>query len=105
MTTKLTPDQREAFKRALYALEKEVTLSFLADSLEGKSFFEDQYTETRERLLGYSEALWRTIEELTGETVDSFSFYDVAEEVDSRARALRDEEEKIRATYKPEELS
>jgi len=82
MSNYLTEEQEKLFATALVCLERREALETIADALDGKTPYREEYKHFRKRAGAYDSLLWEAIISLTGKDVGEFCPYDVEEELE-----------------------
>lgn len=91
MSKYLTEEQEKQLAIALLAVEGRTTSETLADALEGKTGYKEEYKQLRRKAGAYDLILWEAISSLTGKEIGDFFPNKLSKEVEEKLeRALKE---------------
>lgn len=77
MSKYLTKEQERQLSIALVAVERREVLETLADALQGKTDYTEEYKHLRKKAGAYDFIFWEAIGSLTGKEVGEYCPYDI----------------------------
>lgn len=91
MSKYLTEEQERQLTIALVAVERRKVLETLADALEGKTGYTEEYKQLRKKAGAYDLILWEAISSLTGKGIGDFFPNRLSKEIEEKLeRALKE---------------
>lgn len=90
---KLSEDQKRLLRKLISAKENFERLNNLAHSIEDNLYMKKEYDYLSSRASAYDFIYCKTLEELTGETIDTL--YPVSEDLQEEERLLEEEASKV----------
>lgn len=84
MSKYLTEEQERQLSIALVAVERREVLETLADALQGKTDYKEEYKHLRKKAGAYDLILWEAIGSLTGKEVGEYCPYDLEEVIEEK---------------------
>lgn len=89
----LTEDQKKLLRKLISAKENFERLNNLAHSIEDNLYMKKEYDYLSSRASAYDFIYWKTLEELTGETIDTLC--PASEDLQEEERLLEEEASKV----------
>lgn len=90
---KLSEEQKRLLRKLISAKENFERLNNLAHSIEDNLYMKKEYNYLSSRASAYDFIYWKTLEEFTGETIDTLC--PVSEDLEEEERLLEEEASKV----------